>query len=156
MNFRGKMVRSNKKFILDDSIGYLINRTGLHIKHVLLHTLRVNGLDVTPEQFAILMRLWHSGGLYQRQIADSLLKDKPNITRILDVLEKRQLVKRISDENDRRKFKIFLTEEGEKLVDKMFPIMDEIQAKVQSNLTDGEAETLKMILNKIYKQIEIY
>jgi len=89
-------------------------------------------------------------GLYQKQIADFLFKDKPTVTRILDILEKKNLIIRISDEKDRRKFKIYLTQDGKDTVAQLIPIAKEIQFKIRENIQQEEFEILKTILNKIY------
>ncbi len=68
-----------------------------------------SGFDITPEQFVIIEVLMHHDGLYQRQLSEITLKDRPNITRIINILVKNGYVERRSDKNKRKVFKIFLT-----------------------------------------------
>ena len=51
----------------------------------------------------------------QVELAEMTFKDKPNVTRMLEVLERKQLIFRQPDENDRRAYKVFLTEVGQQL-----------------------------------------
>ena len=43
----------------------------------------------------------HRDGLYQRQLSEITMKDRPNITRIINILEKNGYVTRVSDKNKR-------------------------------------------------------
>jgi DNA-binding MarR family transcriptional regulator len=140
----------NQKFITEECMSYLIGRTLQSVKNLIFREFKVNNFNITPEQWAVMSYLHKEDGLYQKQIADFLFKDKPTVTRILDILEKRNLIIRISDEKDRRKFKIYLTQYGKDTVAQLVPIAKEVQLKIKENISREEIETLKTILNKIY------
>jgi len=141
---------NNQKFVNEDCMGYVIGRTVQSIKNLMLREFKTQNINITSEQWAVMSYLHKEDGLYQKQIADFLFKDKPTVTRILDILEKRNLVIRISDEKDRRKFKIYLTQDGKDTVTQLLPIAKDIQHKIKDNISQTELETLKTILNKIY------
>src|SRR5688572_15254749 len=94
---------------LDKAVAYKIQRTARLLRLHLIKFLQDAGTDITPEQWFILFRLHENEGQSQGELADKDLQDHPNITRMLDMLEKRQLVIRTADPQDRRKFLIFLT-----------------------------------------------
>lgn len=139
-----------QKFVTEDCMSYIIGKTTQSIKNIIFREFKANNFNITPEQWAVMSYLHKEDGLYQKQIADFLFKDKPTVTRILDILEKRNLIIRISDEKDRRKFKIYLTQDGKDTVTQLIPIAKEIQLKIKENIKPEEIETLKTILNKIY------
>jgi len=139
-----------QKFVNEDCMSYFIGKTVQSIKNLVFREFKAKNFNITPEQWAVMSYLHKEDGLYQKQIADFLYKDKPTVTRILDILEKRNLIIRISDEKDRRKFKIYLTQDGKDTVAQLIPIAKEIQFKIRENLQQEEIETLKTILNKIY------
>jgi DNA-binding MarR family transcriptional regulator len=141
-------------FTLDNSLGFIINRTALRLKQELHQAFKKNGYDITPEQWAILNRLWEQEGLSQVELADKTFKDKPNVTRMLDVLERRQLLFRRRDENDRRAFKVYLTEEGKQLKEKLIPLAVEVLERGQKNLTKEDIEYLKQELDTIYNSFD--
>lgn len=141
-------------FKFDDSLGYVINRTALRLKHELHLAFITHGYDITPEQWSILNRLWEQEGLSQVELADKTFKDKPNVTRMLDVLERRGLVFRQKDENDRRIFKIYLTEAGKSLEEKLGPLASEVLERGQRNLTNEDIEYLRKALNTIYHNLD--
>ena len=144
------MDMNNQKYVTEECMSYIMGRTVQSIKNLIFREFKAQNLNITPEQWAIMSYLHKEDGLYQKQIADFLFKDKPTVTRILDLLEKRNLIIRISDEKDRRKFKIYLTQDGKDTVKLLLPIAQEVQLKIRANLSLEEIETMKSILNKIY------
>lgn len=93
-------------------------------------------------QFAVLEALYHLGSLYQKDIARKILKTPRNITMIVDNLEKRKLVKRERDDDDRRLFNVHLTNEGRHLFKRVFPRHVESLEKEMGILEASELETL--------------
>ena len=134
-------------FTLDNSLGFIINRTARRLKYELHQTFKQNGYDITPEQWAILNRLWEQEGLSQVELAEQTFKDKPNVTRMLNVMQRKGLVIRQRDENDRRAFKVYLK-------DKLIPLAVEILERGQQNLTQNDVELLANLLNTIYTNFD--
>jgi DNA-binding MarR family transcriptional regulator len=110
--------------------------------------------NVTREQFDVLHLIFEREGLTQREIAEELSKDKANITRTLDVMQKNKLIKRSRDEHDRRVYKIFLTEKGKKLEERLIPAMREINKKITRGITKEELEEFIRILKIIRDNLE--
>ena len=119
-----------------------------------IKVLKVNKIDdITREQFGILILLSITGGLYQTQIANMLGKDRPNITRMIDILEKKGLIRREKDENNRRILKVYLTDEGFKKAELARPLKERID-KIQSKaLTQEEVQVLGKLLKKVRNSI---
>lgn len=139
---------------LNSSIGYVINRTAIKIKTYLFKGFKENGFNITPEQLTVLIGLRQKNGQYQKELGDKVLKDKPNMTRLLDILEKMKLITRKHDKQDRRKFKIFLTEEGNETIEKLLPIITATKKNLVRNLTEEEISNVINVLNKISFNIE--
>jgi DNA-binding MarR family transcriptional regulator len=137
-------------FRLDESLGYLINRTAMRLKRELQQAFKANGYKVTPEQWAILNRLWEQEGLSQVELAELTFKDKPNITRMLEVLEREKLVFRQPDENDHRAYKVFLTAEGQQLKEKLIPLAVKVLERGQRDLSAEDIRQVSKVLNTIY------
>ena len=141
-------------FNLNDSYGYLINLAAQRLKYELHKAFQAKGYDVTPEQWAVLNRLWEEDGLSQVDLAERTFKDKPGTTRILNLLEKKGIVVRRPDESDRRVLRIFLTKTGKDLKDKLIPCAQEVLAKSGKNLTRQEIAQFKLTLNHILNNLE--
>lgn len=141
-------------FKLDDSYGYLINLTAQRLRYELHQTFQAKGYDVTPEQWAVLNRLWEQDGLSQVDLAERTFKDKPSTTRILNLLEKKLIVVRRPDESDGRILRVFLTKPGKDLKDKLIPCAEEVLAKSGKNLTREELAQFKMTIHRILSNLE--
>ena len=136
-----------------DSLGFIIYRTALALKSALQRFFKENGIEITAEQWAIIRHLWDEEGLSQREIAEKTSKDKPNITRMVDALERKRLVFRQPDPRDRRKYCIYLTKEGKQLREHLLPLAQNLRERVTENLTQEEIDLLKDTLGKIYQNI---
>jgi DNA-binding MarR family transcriptional regulator len=136
-----------------DSLGFIIYRTALALKSALQRFFKENGFEITVEQWAIIRHLWEGDGLSQREIAEKTSKDKPNITRMVDALERKHLVFRQPDPRDRRKYCIYLTKEGKHLQEHLMPLAQNLRERVTQNLTAQEINLLKDTLDKIYQNI---
>ena len=79
------------------------------------------GCDLTVSQFGVLESLYHLGPMYQQKIGAKLLKSGGNITMVIDNLEKRSLVERRRDKEDRRYINVHLTKQGHALIEELFP-----------------------------------
>jgi DNA-binding MarR family transcriptional regulator len=141
----------SKGYTIEKSTGFIIYRTALAMKGAFERFLKEHGFDVTPEQCAILTLLREEEGLSQKEIGNVLFKDKPNISRMLDILERKKLILRQA--TDRRKYSIFLTEEGKQLIDRVQPLKQQLVEKTFNGLLAREIEALESILNKIYRNV---
>jgi DNA-binding MarR family transcriptional regulator len=143
----------NELYQITDSLGFIIYRTALALKSALQRSFNENGHEITPEQWGIIRHLWEEEGLSQREIGEKAAKDKPNITRMLDALEKKGLIFRQPDPRDRRKYCIYLTKEGKQFHDLLLPLAHNLRARATHNLTPQDIEFLKDTLNKICQNI---
>jgi MarR family 2-MHQ and catechol resistance regulon transcriptional repressor len=100
-------------------------------------------------QFGVIEALYHIGPLCQKDIGDKILKTSGNITLVIDNLEKRKLVKREKDPDDRRRMTVRFTESGHELIDKIFPIHSKIAHNVFSVLEPEEQNSLSLLLKKL-------
>jgi Transcriptional regulators len=97
--------------ILNGKVSAAINRK-------LSRNFRQNNLDISPEQWTVLIFLWEKDGVTQQELCNATFKDKPSMTRLIDNMEKQHLVVRISDKKDRRTNLIHLTKTGREIEEK--------------------------------------
>ena len=108
--------------------------------------------DLTLSQFGVLEVLYHLGPMCKSDISSKLLLSTGNITLVIDNLEKRSLVRRQRDMNDRRFITISLTEQGQDLISRVFPSQAEAIADEMSALTPEEQDTLSILCRKLGKK----
>jgi DNA-binding MarR family transcriptional regulator len=107
----------------DNVIGFVVSQAGYRLSQALLRAIESLGSDLRPREFAVLNRLHERGELTQIQLAELTYKDKPAITRMLDRLIERGLVRKIASPADRRAMVVSLTQEGEALRNAIVPLI---------------------------------
>ncbi len=139
-------------FNIENSLGFLMNRTNKKMKNEFLQNLKP--YDVTPEQWALLNRLWEQEGISSKELAELTCKDQPNIARILDKLEKKELILRRPNPSDNRSFLLYLTERGRQLEEELIPKALSTLEKALEGIEKEQVEKLKLVLNRIYANLE--
>jgi DNA-binding MarR family transcriptional regulator len=107
----------------DNVIGFVVSQAGYRLSQALLRAIESLGSDLRPREFAVLNRLHERGELTQIQLAELTYKDKPAITRMLDRLIERGLVRKVASSADRRAMVVSLTAEGEALRNAIVPLV---------------------------------
>jgi MarR family 2-MHQ and catechol resistance regulon transcriptional repressor len=109
----------------------------------------LSSAGLTISQFGVLEALHHLGPLSQKEIGQKILRSSGNITMVIDNLEKRGLVSRERDRQDRRFFIVHLTDAGHKLIRKIFPPHALVISNELSVLTVTEQKTLGALCKKL-------
>lgn len=112
-----------------------------------------NGLDLSKEQWSVLKRLNVNDGQPQNDLAFITHRDKTSMTRLVNSMESKNLVERKSDEKDNRINRIFLTDFGKEVIQKVQPIMYDLIPAVQESLSEEEIKSLITSLQKIKAKI---
>ncbi len=129
-------------------IGVYIDRTYKVVRQDLINRFNNAGLDITPEQWVILSKL-EQGTNSQTDLANESFKDKPTVSRILDLLVKKGYATRAQDPEDGRRYLVGLTESGRKLVEQAKAHVYASREAGWKNLTEEEYQQLKQLLDKI-------
>lgn len=104
---------------------------------------------LTESQFGVLEVLYHLGPRHQCDIAAKLLKSGANMTTVLDNLERRDLIRRERDAEDRRSTTIHLTAPGERLIRDLFPRHAAFITEQMAFLEAGEQLQLGALCRKL-------
>jgi DNA-binding MarR family transcriptional regulator len=88
--------------------------------------LKEHFINITFEMLEVLSCLWQKDGINQQEIADLTLRDKSSMTCLIDNLVKRDMVRRVEDEKDRRNKLIYLTAGGRALKKMLDPWVAEL------------------------------
>lgn len=139
-----------KKFSFNESFGYLVSRANAAMRMNFNKAISELGVEATPEQWGLLNAVKQKPGMTQSEIAEVSLKDKTNVTRMLDVLQKNNYIERRNDTSDRRSYKIFLTKDGEKLIKKISNAAIKVNKIAASSFSENEYTQLVNLLNKLY------
>lgn len=107
--------------------------------------------DLSVSQFGTLEVLYHLGAMSQTEICGKLLKSGGNTTLVIDNLEKRGLVQRRRDPEDRRVMMVELTEAGLALIRSIFPRHAQVVAEEMAVLSPEEQRQLGELCKKLGK-----
>lgn len=112
----------------------------------------VRTLGLTPSQFDVIVTLGATQGMSMSDVAERTLVTKGTLTGIIDRLELKGLVRREVPEENRRSFTVMLTEKGEDLFEKIFPIHISYLKKRFELIESTELELLQILLKKLREQ----
>ena len=135
--------------ILNKQVGVFLNLVHCQFKQYLNKIFQDHGFNLTPEQFLVMDTLWDDGVLSQQQIADIIIKDKNSVTKLIDALEKKGLVIRKTDEQDRRLNKIHLTEKAVSIKESITIIAIESTDKIIKDIPKEDLINFIKVLNKM-------
>ncbi|MBO4805715.1 MAG: MarR family transcriptional regulator [Paludibacteraceae bacterium] len=143
-------------FMLDYELVFAVisGKVSSAINRRMSRDLHSEGLEITPEQWSVLMYLWQQDGVNQREIADATYKDKPSITRLIDNLERMGLLFRKQDNVDRRTNKIFLTKEGKELHEKARATTLKTMHAALDGLSKDEVEQAQRLLRTVFRNMQ--
>jgi DNA-binding MarR family transcriptional regulator len=100
----------------------------------------------------VLATIGYAGGLPFGEIGAKMMVTVSNLTGIVDRLEKKKLVSRKRDENDRRVVHVVLTDKGEKLYTSTLPLFEKSAAEIFAALDSGQQKDLSALLRKLHPE----
>ena len=116
--------------------------------------LNKNNINLTPEQYLVMDVLWDAEMLSQQAIADIIQKDKNSVTKFIDSLEKKGLVYRAVNKNDRRINNTIVSEEGMKLKDKTTEVAINMMSNVLKDINEDDLMTFDKVMNQMKDNID--
>lgn len=102
-------------FQFQHSYGRILGVAHTALVRHLAKLMKAKNLPITPEQFGVLSHLWQKDGRSQNELAICTNRNRANVTRIIDILERNEIVERRDAPQDRRVFNIYLTDKGKAL-----------------------------------------
>ncbi|WP_223786606.1 MarR family winged helix-turn-helix transcriptional regulator [Marinicella meishanensis] len=104
---------------------------------------------ITVDQLLILGLLDAEPDLAQKDLAKMLFKDHASITRMIELLVKRGHLLRSVHPEDRRKFKLAISTQGQQTLAQLKPTILRNRAHALQGIAPAELQQLTHILNKI-------
>ena len=142
-----------KNYKFEDSLGYVMGRAARSMGMRLNHNFTQAGHNVTCEQWGVLVNLWRRNGQSQQELAGTTCKDKTSMTRLIDGLEKRNLVVRTPDKVDRRQKLIYLTSKGKEFQQELLHIVEKTLNEAQQAIHSKDMDICKKVLCRVYENL---
>jgi DNA-binding MarR family transcriptional regulator len=139
--------------VVDNAIGFWIHRVYQASRNEMYRVFRALGQDITPEQWAILIRLWERDGRPQSELSEATFRDAPTMSRIIDVLETRGLLTRNPHPEDGRIRVVYLTKAGKALEKLLVPLVEKIVGEMVEGIDERALVTTRNTLRKMFANI---
>lgn len=140
-------IASPSDVVLEDLVGYVLRRAQLKVFQHLASKLSEH--DLRPAQFAALAILEQEPGLAQAELARALKIEPPQMVTMLNKLESRALAVRVRSPSDKRSYGVFLSRNGERLLQELKLVAVKSDAESTQNLNRDEREILVQLLRKM-------
>ena len=134
------------------SLGYLARYAHRAFVKALAEGLETHG--ILTAQWSVLRILWDIEGLTQVELAERMRVEKASLTDVLESMERRGLIIRSRNADDRRKINITLTAQGRRLKAELSPIAAQINRKAARGMTERETAELRGLLARLIENLE--
>lgn len=139
-------------FNIDEHTGILIKKAARLFEQVANRNL--DKLGVTYSQTIFLVRLWEKDGQTQIELAKSAGLKQPSVVRILDRMERDNLITRVRNKDDRRIFNFYLTEKGKKACRKLEDHANAMHDIATLNIAKKDIDKLNKVVANIISNLQ--
>jgi DNA-binding MarR family transcriptional regulator len=139
--------RTGAEFQLLDHVGHLLRRA--HQRHNALFQEAAGNLQLTPTQFAALVKISQLGEVSQNQLGRLTAMDPATIQGVIQRLEVRQLIERKADPTDRRCTLLSLSTAGAAMMSEATTCAHRVHEALLASLPAGERQILMALLRKL-------
>jgi DNA-binding MarR family transcriptional regulator len=142
---------ANNCIVLDFSEIYKLNNR-INKKFEKLQRRIIQKENLTTAQYSILQQLWKNDGIKFKQLAEACCCSQSTLTGIVDTMEKKDVVIRKMNPEDRRSVLVMLTDKGKKL-EKETPNINSILDNCCSGFDPNDIQLLTILLKKLDKSL---
>ena len=135
--------------VLDDALAFRLHRTNRLLRTHLARFLDRHVPGISPEQWFILARVAPGPRVRQVDLAERVLADPPNVSRLVDALVARGLVRRSPDPADRRSWLLSLTKQGRQVTARLLDHTITERQLVFDGFADDELDAFAAALDRI-------
>jgi DNA-binding MarR family transcriptional regulator len=139
---------------LDNAMAFWVHRVYQAQRNAMYRAFREKGVELTPEQWGVLVRLWERDGRTQTDLCESTFRDRPTMSRMIDALEAAGLVERRATEGDARARLVFLTAAARELKPKLVPVARRLVDGMLRGISQRDLETTRATLQRIFANLE--
>jgi MarR family transcriptional regulator, organic hydroperoxide resistance regulator len=140
--------------VLENALAYWVNRYYQGARREMYRVFNEKGFDLTPEQWMVLVRLWEKDARSQGELCEATTRDAPTMSRIIDSMVKRDLVRRALDEDDARSRIIVLTDRGRGASKVLVPVVRALVARIEHGIPTKDLEITRRTLRRMAENLE--
>ncbi len=140
--------------ILENALAFWVHRVHQATQLASYAAFREANVELTPEQWAVLVRLWEQDGQTQTALCELTFRDKPTMSRMIDGLEQRDLVTRRSAPSDSRAKLVFLTRAGKAMKPKLVPVAKGLVEAMIAGIPKDDLVATRRTLRRIFENLQ--
>jgi DNA-binding MarR family transcriptional regulator len=138
---------SAETWTMDESLGYLLHQVRGRLMAAI--DAELEPLDITWAQWGTLLHIANGKAATASELCQNMKGDTGSMTRMLDRLEQKGLIRRERSSEDRRIVQLFLTQAGEKIYPQLPPIAVKVLNQYLRGFSRDELETMKGFLRRM-------
>ena len=138
----------------EDSLGRLSREISRDLGLLLENKFRNNGLEIRLSEWLILTYIFNKKISSQKELVEATGRNKVAVKRLIDILEKKNLVYRVTGAEDHRYNKVYLTSQGESTYKKLSQIAAGALSKAKNNIPGAEIESCIRVLHKVSENLQ--
>lgn len=112
------------------------------------------GIDITIDQWLVLKTIHESPDLTLQQVGSRVFKDFASVTRIVQLLERKRMLRRKPHPNDGRRSELMLTRSGQSVIRRAEPIAQANRRQALDGIDAEEVARLRAVLNRIVENCD--
>ena len=132
-----------------------LGKTSKMMEALMIVQFRKDKLDISVKQWLLLKFLYIKDGQSQNQLAFLTNRDKGSLARLINTVEKKNLIARIPSKDDKRVNLIYLTKKGTQVYEASKKSLEIVTKTLHNKITDEEINTTIGILKKVIDNIEV-
>ncbi|MDR0355717.1 MAG: MarR family transcriptional regulator [Deltaproteobacteria bacterium] len=145
----------NKTFYRsEESIGFLTITAYRMLNSTLRRKLKELNIDLTPDQWGVLVLLWERGSATQEELAAANCVDKSAMSRILSDMRSKGLISKEIDAKNERKKNIRATDSSLGLRERVFAAASESMRHALDGVSREDAATCMNVLDAIKRNLQ--
>lgn len=140
---------------LESRLGFVMTSASYLMRKHVIWLLKNRGVDcgVTIEELPLMGRIFERPDILQTDLVALTLKDKTTVARLLSSLEKKGMINRTPDHQDRRARRIDLSERGTGFVHYAVPIIHQFFDQLTEDIPDEDLAVTLATVQKLYANI---
>ena len=136
---------------IKETVGYALAQACKAHRYAVDEVLRSEGLRVGQEM--LMLQLWADEGITQSQLVERLCVEPPTVTKMLQRMEGEGLIERRADPEDARVLRVFVTDHGRALEEKVAAQWAIVEERVTLGLTNEERLLLRRLLVQVRQNL---
>lgn len=134
---------------LNNIIFYTIDKSIRTYRQYAQRQLKNAGYSITIDQWLVIKTLMENPNIKQQDLGEKIFKDNASVTRIIELLVKAKYLKRKSNEDDRRRATLEVTENGRKTIAEVHKIVLKNRATALQGVSKADLEATRKVLTQI-------